>query len=597
MLRKIGKILFALACIGVLGFGTWFCLPRSVQAQIITIFQAVVIDFQGLANSPGNPPAGKGRVYYNSTTGQLTCVTSTGASCGNGASAGGPNNIIASNVQGTGKICLDGTVTNGSPNISSAGQCSWTSADIGKLIWVTNACSVSQCGFTLLATSVTILPSTQLTTARISSITDAQHIVTDCNSPATCSSPNASATNTSHATIIYGVDQSAALNTAGAMYAQSQGCPNMVLPQGVIIVAKQLWASLPGGTSSNSCGPVAAGIDNLISYNGQGGGWLIGQGTGSTVIVFTPDIFANSGSCGAALVNAGGIFTVASNLTFTGAGQSFHLAGLSSTCTPLVSFLGGFVNVILSGEANETAGIVGVNDSVGFMQFVNSQFLSFGGGTSSNPMVVFGGSSNISIGSAFLGGPVSVTGQLFSSSSVFPCGTGISSGVDISGTWISRGDSASSWNQAGALDDVKVENAGLADLDGYIGCNGATSNGFETVAGGTLKIKSVQNGSSANKSLTNAGTFFNLGGNSLHGSLSNTGTSTGVSSESGTVTCSTSTATIAFKNTYLAAPFVVIQDQTTAGVVTQTSVSASQKVVGCPGASDVLLYTVTPNPI
>lgn len=87
----------------------------------------------------------------------------------------------------------------------------------------------------------------------------------------------------------------------------------------------------------------------------------------------------------------------------------------------------------------------------------------------------------------------------------------------------------------------------------------------------------------------------NLGGNVFSGK---TGTITGTASvgETGTVTCSASSATIIFKGTYLVNPVVVIQDQTTAGVVTQTSISTTQKVVGCPGASDVLNYTVLPNP-
>ena len=87
----------------------------------------------------------------------------------------------------------------------------------------------------------------------------------------------------------------------------------------------------------------------------------------------------------------------------------------------------------------------------------------------------------------------------------------------------------------------------------------------------------------------------NVWGTAAKFSLS--GTAVAMPAEAGTVTCSTSAATITFKNTYLFNPFVVIQDQTTAGLVTQTSISTTTKVVGCPGASDVLLYTVTPNPV
>jgi len=91
----------------------------------------------------------------------------------------------------------------------------------------------------------------------------------------------------------------------------------------------------------------------------------------------------------------------------------------------------------------------------------------------------------------------------------------------------------------------------------------------------------------------------NLGGSSTSGGAANSiaGTFTAVPSESGTVTCAASAATITFKVlTYASNPIVVIQDRTTAGAVTQTSLSTTQEVVGCPGATDVLTYTVTPNP-
>lgn len=86
-------------------------------------------------------------------------------------------------------------------------------------------------------------------------------------------------------------------------------------------------------------------------------------------------------------------------------------------------------------------------------------------------------------------------------------------------------------------------------------------------------------------------------GGSTSGQFSLLGKATALSSESGQVTCSASAATITFVGSYLFNPNVIIQDQTTAGAVTQTSISTTTKVVGCPGASDVLNYTVTPNPI
>src|ERR1700691_698011 len=67
-------------------------------APPISITQESVVDYVCQAN-PGNPPTGKIRVYCDSGTGLLTCLSSVGANvCPSGAvSAVGP----AGTVQGT----------------------------------------------------------------------------------------------------------------------------------------------------------------------------------------------------------------------------------------------------------------------------------------------------------------------------------------------------------------------------------------------------------------------------------------------------------------------------------------------------------------
>jgi hypothetical protein len=91
---------------------------------------------------------------------------------------------------------------------------------------------------------------------------------------------------------------------------------------------------------------------------------------------------------------------------------------------------------------------------------------------------------------------------------------------------------------------------------------------------------------------------FNDGGNSfanVNNSLSGNGFA--LPAEAGTITCSGSAATITFKLVYQGAPNYLIQDQTTTALpVTQTSESSTALVLGCPGASDVLLYQITPAP-
>jgi mucin-19 len=65
-------------------------IPAAGQAVSIT--QEVVVDFQCLPN-PGNPSSGNVRLYCDSGTGNLTCLTSTGASCLGGGGGGGATSV------------------------------------------------------------------------------------------------------------------------------------------------------------------------------------------------------------------------------------------------------------------------------------------------------------------------------------------------------------------------------------------------------------------------------------------------------------------------------------------------------------------------
>jgi hypothetical protein len=66
---------------------------------IVIITKQVVVDFQCIPN-PGNPPAGNVRLYCDSGTGQLTCLTSTGGSCisGGGGGSGTVTNFTSGNL-------------------------------------------------------------------------------------------------------------------------------------------------------------------------------------------------------------------------------------------------------------------------------------------------------------------------------------------------------------------------------------------------------------------------------------------------------------------------------------------------------------------
>jgi len=87
------------------------------EPQAISITQEVVVDYQCVPN-PGNPSSGNVRLYCDSGTGQLTCLTSTGASCLSGGGGGGAT------VSSVGLAAPTGIQVSGSP-VTTSGTLSW----------------------------------------------------------------------------------------------------------------------------------------------------------------------------------------------------------------------------------------------------------------------------------------------------------------------------------------------------------------------------------------------------------------------------------------------------------------------------------------
>ena len=67
--------------------------------QIPSVQKASIYDFQCIP-TPTNPPTGNVRFYCNSGTGNLACLTSSGASCLSGGGGGGSGTV--SNSTGAG---------------------------------------------------------------------------------------------------------------------------------------------------------------------------------------------------------------------------------------------------------------------------------------------------------------------------------------------------------------------------------------------------------------------------------------------------------------------------------------------------------------
>ena len=472
-----------------------------------------------------------------------------------GTSAGGSWGTVTdanavAGVVGNGKICFDGAVTSGSPNISSAGECTWTSADIGSFIFVTNICGGSSCGFGTINLSTTILPSTQITTAIISSITDSHHIVTSCSAPATCSSPNASATNSGHATVIYApTKQAVPLNAAwtAAFANASGGCPTILLPKGIILFEAQIFTSLP----ANSCIPSSgySSLQQALLING-GGPVVMGIGEDATLLVPTPDFnytctnnicIGPSGSSNSAITYE--------RFTISGFGQSMHLSGLSETA--LVSCVVCTMDhVILSGWMNGVANTAGVFSSSGFSSIHHSQIQGFGGttgclnlqgdnnfladsivGNCAGPTVTaVGGNGTLTLtGNSFYAGNITNSAQIDT--------TGYSVFTSTNDRFFGTGQSTNT----GASDDIKIANGTAATITNFYNQNsGSFDNGIEVFSGGTLKLTGYNSATGKNKGLTvdSGGTFFDGGDNTpSYGSTTNScpGACFGSASFTGTV--------------------------------------------------------------
>src|SRR5690242_11758849 len=75
---------------------TYNALKASMPAPLPVITQAQVIDYLCMT-SPGNPPVGKIRLYCDSGTGQLTCLSSSGSNVcpsGGGGTPAAPSGSI-----------------------------------------------------------------------------------------------------------------------------------------------------------------------------------------------------------------------------------------------------------------------------------------------------------------------------------------------------------------------------------------------------------------------------------------------------------------------------------------------------------------------
>jgi len=421
--------------------------------------------------------------------------------------------------------------------------------------------------------------------------------------------PNANCTPTGlgGCTFVWGdSDEQAALNAWFQAITANNTCGNTgVLPAGLI------FTSLPIISSTDTCGN-----DEVVQATGSNF-TILGQGFGSSIIVPLPTF--NSATCPTSTANAcifgvGGSAndsqgTQLENFTVNGFGSSPQNVPASGACALSISAFGfantvGVLNFMGPGSGHFSGFCSGgIDGTPTFLQNVvvaasgGNSACNFGAwtvayqpycaGGANNNLLQMSGSGNVITYGGFIGYNVAGTQNIGFS------GTGV--------TWYDYGSRLEAPHAGQSIVSVSASNTahliGTSISDGAVGssstglsCAGtcylnnvtvnmptATNTGIKVVSGGKL----FQDG----ETIINAPTAF-----------TNAGTAMSATKESGTVSCTTSAATITFLGTYYANPIVVIQDLTTAGVVTKTSEGLTTQVVGCPGASDVLNYTVTPNP-
>jgi hypothetical protein len=443
------------------------------------------------------------------------------------------------------KIFLDGTVTNGSPTITSAGQanflcpnasypCSTVApgSDVGLKIFATNMCNGAQCDYTNDASAVTILPSTQTKVGRIAVVNSATSVTVDCAAPGNCVSPNASASSTvGDAVVLYGPDSTAAIESAIATASGTPGCPAVIIPQGIYFFNTPVDATLaPVGTAACNNNSLVHQLPQATQYNGGGGLTILGMGTNSSVLVPTPD-FTNGGAK-TGCFGGGSLNQTWMNFTVSGFGQSYLGAGFDP-CSDLV-FMASYnvINVTFHGwGARSSPGNIGMAVTNGFNHLTNVEAFGIGGGSACDTS---GGTNyfvNVTCGNSggtSGNGALKVSnGQLISTNSTFIGGNPNNSAqIEVAAVWQSTNDQVSLDSvNSGASDDIKIDNGGIAYITNMTNVSGGVnSKGIEVVAGGKLWLAGYHHtGASPNASVTNAGTIFDGGGNTFTGTVTNTG--------------------------------------------------------------------------
>lgn len=456
-----------------------------------------------------------------------------GGAAGN-STAAASNGVYAANGYGLyndGQFILDATITNGQNTISCANSdCNFTAADNGKICFATNL-STSVPNWA----SVVVLPQGTLT------VTGAQ--------TATCSGGNATGNG---GTFVWGHDDTTPL--ANAFAAAFGVCSNLILP-GINAQktgpAVMLVQAAEFGITGNGSGFLDCRQSPLDTGRGIG---ITGQGSKSTWIIPTPSF--NFSTCTFASQNVCFFGTpegqVVTGLTIWGAGNSNPGSAAGSRKGAAIkcsNWCGAYDLALLGWGANTTNGLViGLYADAGLYGYLDHVNVDGFGGGGNNPAVF---AANVTItASNFLNtqGPIMEVGPGSGSggaTSVNSFGNQFVNSfsstvitIDNSAQFNSYADVFGPTNSNSSI--ITVTGTGIANLsDDYIFTAINSAKGITiSASGGSARLKNtaISMTGTTTTGISNAGSYFDQGGNTISattpysgagnifGSLSITGT-------------------------------------------------------------------------
>lgn len=432
-----------------------------------------------------------------------------------------PGVTLASNfgVKGDTKFCFDVNTTISSPIITSAGQCVFTSADVGKQAILSSICAPTICGFGQYLTA-DVLTSTAPTILSVN------------GSSATLSANATATTSNNTAGIAYGTNDDVALEKAYTGMIQASPCGTLQLT-GWSMVATAHFIAVPRAACSTR--NVAVGVTN----QGQAlnnSVTIQGTGPGTSGLIIQQN-FSFTG-CTGGTAGTSCFFSMTNMLirdmtiwgfanALTGQTNNFQLVG-PGTGTWYDKFW-------LVGYGRNDGGLVGVALNYGYMtnsfiEAVGHINIDCGGGDYQQIV-----NTQIGITDGSNGGEsfhVSPGGPCFTTNmTLYGNGTGASGrpGVVVDGNWQSSNDHYLDTSNT-ASSDIFINNSGAQASLINTTFTGAALNhtALNVSANTTVTIQNFKIGtvSAVGTGITNAGTIYDFGGVTIVATTPYTGTGT-----------------------------------------------------------------------